>query len=192
MALEKKLEAVLFYKGESESAERLAKLLNVKLDELELAANKLTVSLSNRGIRLLKVNDQYELVTAPETSEAVNNIRKEELVRDLGKAGSETLSIVLYRNPVSRADIDYIRGVNCAFILRNLQIRGLVKRIKNPDNARSFLYSPTPELLKHLGVTEIKNLPNYEAMRKELDTFELERRKQESEESDITQDQATI
>lgn len=184
MALENKLEAVLFYKGESESIERLAKILQVKVEELDEAANKLSINLSSRGIRLLKVDDQYELVTAPETSEVINNVRKDELVRDLGKAGSETLSIVLYRGPVSRADIDYIRGVNSTFILRNLQIRGLVKCLKNPDNARSYVYVPTTDLLKHLGVTEIRDLPNYEIMRAELDKFESERKKHETDDTD--------
>jgi len=182
MALENKLEAVLFYKGEPETKAKLATLLGVTLKEVEEAATKLGVALATRGIRLLKIQDQLELVTAPETSEAINSVRKEELVRDLGKAGSETLAVVLYRGPVSRADIDYIRGVNCAFVLRNLQVRGLVHRIQNPDNARSFLYEATPELLKHLGVTEITGLPDYQVMREELEKFESEKQNLEQSE----------
>lgn len=189
MALEQKLEAVLFYKGEPETKARLAKILGATLEEVEEAAAKLTTNLAVRGIRLLRVNDQLELVTAPETSEAVTNLRKEELVRDLGKAGAETLAIVLYRGPVSRADIDYIRGVNCSFILRNLQIRDLVRRIQNPNNARSYLYEVTPELLKYLGITKITELPNYEEMRTELEKFESE--KNEHEESGESLDTET-
>jgi segregation and condensation protein B len=184
MALEHKIEAVLFYKGEPETKSRLAALLAVSVEEIEEAANMLSTSLSTRGIRLLKIDDQYELVTAPETSEEINNAKKEEMVRDLGKAGSETLAIVLYHGPVSRADIDYIRGVNCAFILRNLQIRGLVKRIQNPENSRSFLYQATPELLKHLGVAEVTDLPDYAELKKQIDAFESE--KIVEEESDTT------
>ncbi len=175
MALEHKLEAALFYKGEPESRRVLAKLLGVSMDEFDEVVVRLGNSLENRGIRLLKVEDQLELVTAPETSEVVTAMRKEELVRDLGKAGSETLAVVLYRGPVSRADIDYIRGVNSAFILRNLQVRGLVKRIQNPSNARSFLYEATPELLKHLGIATVGELPNYEETLKELRSFEDEK-----------------
>ncbi|KKS37692.1 MAG: Segregation and condensation protein B [Parcubacteria group bacterium GW2011_GWD2_42_14] len=187
MALEQKLEAVLFYKGESETKTKLAKLLGVTPEEIEEAAIKLGTALSSRGIRLLQVQDQLELVTAPEASEAVNNVRKEELVRDLGKAGSETLAVVLYRGPVSRADIDYIRGVNCAFILRNLQVRGLVQKISNPQNSRSFLYEATPDLLKHLGVTEISSLPDYQVMREELEKFESEIQKLEQTELVVEQ-----
>ncbi len=90
MALEQKLEAVLFYKGEPETRSRLANLLNVSEDEIDKAALKLAASLATHGIRLLSVNNQIELITAPETSDVINNIRKDELVRDLGKAGAET------------------------------------------------------------------------------------------------------
>jgi segregation and condensation protein B len=178
MSLEQKIEAVLFYKGEPETKAKLATLLHVKEQEIEEAVSKLSSNLMTHGIRLLRVEDQFELVTSPETSEVVNNVRKEELVRDLGKAGSETLAIVLYRGPVSRADIDYIRGVNSSFILRNLQIRALVERIQDPKNSRSYLYQATPDLLKHLGITEIGELPGFSEMREGLDTFESEKKEE--------------
>lgn len=174
MALEQKLEAVLFYRGEAESKAHLAKLLDVSIDDLEKAATNLAQHLDSRGIRLLHIEDQLELVTAPETSDAVTRAKKEEFVRDLGKAGSETLAIILYRGPVSRADIDYIRGVNSAFILRNLQIRGLVKRVTKSRESRTYLYQATPELLKHLGVTKVDALPDYNEMKEKLDAIESE------------------
>jgi segregation and condensation protein B len=76
-------------------------------------------------------------------------------VKDLGKAGLETLSIILYQGPISRAEIDYIRGVNSNFILRNLLIRGLIERVENPHDQRSFLYKPTLELISYLGLSKI-------------------------------------
>ncbi len=171
MALEQKIEAVLFYKGEPETKERLAKLLDVAVSEIEDAITKLDFSLSKRGIRLLKIDDKVELVTAPETSEVINKMHDEELVRDLGKAASETLSVVLYRGPVSRAEIDYIRGVNCSFVLRNLQIRGLVEKVKNNEK-KIYEYTATTELLKHLGVSKVEDLPDYKKMRDVLNEFE--------------------
>ncbi len=186
MSLEKKLEAVLFYKGEPETKTNLVKLLHTTPEELEEAVKALSVSMESRGIRLLRAGDELELVTAPETSEVINQFKKEEMVRDLGKAGSETLAIILYRGPVSRADIDYIRGVQSTFILRNLQIRGLVAKIQNQKNSRIFLYQATPELLKYLGVTVVEELPNYKEMREQLNAFESERKedvqKEEGEE----------
>ena len=171
-SLESKLESVLFYKGEAETIQRLAKLLEVTVEEIEQASHALSATLAQRGIRLLHVNDELELVTAPETSDVIQAIRKEELVRDLGKAGSETLAIIAYRGPVTRAQIDYIRGVNSSFILRNLMIRGLVERVQNPDNARSVLYRPTPAFLEEIGITRIEDLPDFVAVQQDVASFE--------------------
>lgn len=174
ISLEKKLEAILFYKAEPEPIARLAKLLEVTPGELEEAAHALSASLADRGIRLLHVHDELELVTSPEASDLLQHVRKEELSRDLGKAGAETLAIILYKGPLTRAQIDYIRGVNSAFILRNLQIRGLVERVSNPADARSYLYRATPDTLKELGVTDITTLPEYEAVQKDIAAYESE------------------
>lgn len=171
-SLEQKLEAALFYKGEAETVQRLARLLEVTEEEVETATHTLSTSLASRGIRLLHVNNELELVTAPETSDLIQAIRKEELVRDLGRAGSETLAIILYRGPVTRADIDHIRGVNSSFILRNLMIRGLVERVPNPANARSLLYRATPDLLKELGVITVADLPDYATIQNDIAAFE--------------------
>jgi len=188
MSLEKKLEALLFYKGEPETKTKLATLLNTTPKELENAIVKLDMTLEGHGVQLLKIGDQLELVTSPETSEVINSLRKEELTRDLGKAGSETLAIVLYRGPVSRVDIDYIRGVNSGFILRNLMVRGLVVRLQDPKNGRSYVYQATPELLKYLGVTTVSELPNYVEMRKELDAFESEKKDDNAKEEDAVKE----
>ena len=68
------------------------------------------------------------LGTAPQMSATVETLTKEELMKDLGKAGLETISIILYKGPISRAEIDYIRGVQSNFILRNLLVRGLIEK----------------------------------------------------------------
>jgi segregation and condensation protein B len=83
-------------------------------------------------------------------------------MKDLGKAGLETLSIVLYKGPISRADIDYVRGVNSAFILRNLSVRGLITKEDNK-------YKPTLDLISHLGIKHIDELPDKETILAELD-----------------------
>lgn len=170
--LEQKLEAVLFYRGEAETKQRLAKLLDVSVQEIDDAAHALSSTLAQRGVRLLHVHDELELVTAPETSDLIQAIRKEELVRDLGRAGSETLAVILYRGPVSRAQIDHIRGVNSSFILRNLLIRGLIERTPHPENARAVLYRPTSALLSELGITRLEDLPEYDAVRADVSSFE--------------------
>jgi len=169
--LENKLEAVLFYRGEPESSKRLIAFLGVSEEELEGAVERLTAQLAGRGVRLLAVGDQLELVTAPETSDVIAALRRNELTRELGRAGAETLAIILYRGPATRAQIDHIRGVNSAFILRNLMIRGLIERVHG-STGRSFSYQATPALLKHLGVARIEDLPEYSDVQQQLESFE--------------------
>ncbi|MFM2374331.1 MAG: segregation and condensation protein segregation and condensation protein [Candidatus Parcubacteria bacterium] len=175
MDLAHRIEAVLFYRGEPVEKRELARLFDVDEEGVTGALTSLTAALSGRGVRLLETPTEVALVTAPELSETIETMRKEELKRDIGKAGAETLSIVLYRGPVSRTDIDYIRGVNSSFILRNLMMRGLVARAQNPKDSRTFVYDITPELLTLLGVTSRAALPDYEVILAKLDQFEQER-----------------
>jgi segregation and condensation protein B len=183
----RKIEAVLFFKGEPVDIPTLSKLLGKPEPEIHEALAKLEQDLATRGIRLMRANGEVQLVTSPDVSELIEQVRKEELSRDIGKAGAETLAIVLYRGPISRSQIDYIRGVNSTFILRNLMIRGLVERVNNPDDQRSFLYKPTFELLSHLGVTKIEDLPEYELVQEEIRNFMAEREVSAAETSEPDQ-----
>jgi segregation and condensation protein B len=133
--------------------------------------HELEAVLKGRGLTLVQTDEEVMLGTAKELSPLIEKLTKDELSRDLGKAGLETLSIILYQGPITRAEIDYIRGVNSQFIVRNLLIRGLVERVENPKDARSFLYKTTLELLSHLGISKIEDLPEYEAVRKEIESF---------------------
>lgn len=168
MNLEQHIEALLFYRGEPVAISALEKTFETDEATMRTALDTLSQSLANRGIRLMELNGEVELRTAPESVEIIRNIRKEELAKDLGKAGMETLSIILYQGPLSRADIDYIRGVNSSFILRNLLIRNLIDRVPNPKDERSFLYRGTVDLLAFMGVSKIEDLPDYEKVRAEL------------------------
>ncbi len=168
--LDKKIEAILFFKGE-ETLKNLALELKVDIDDIENGLEVLSQKLTSRGIVLVRNGEKVQLRTHPEMSTLIEEIRKEELTRDLGKAGAETLSIILYKGPVTRAEIDYIRGVNSTFIIRNLLIRGLIDKVLNPKDQRSYLYKPTLELLSYLGVTKIEDLPEYSTVKQELEKF---------------------
>lgn len=161
MTLDAQIEAILFFKAEPMKISWLAGALGVTEDEVHEALSLLQINLSERGIVPIFKDDEVTLGTAPETSELIEKISKEDLSRDLGKAALETLTIVLYKGPIARSEIDFIRGVNSNFILRSLQTRGLVERITGENNERSFLYRPTFELLSHLGITRIEDLPEY-------------------------------
>ncbi len=170
--LSSKIESILFFKGEAVSIKQLSVFLDETEGLIEEALTVLKKDLEDRGIRLIRNADRVMLGTAPEIHSLIENLRKEELSKDIGKAGLETLSIILYRGPVRKTEIDYIRGVNSATILRNLLVRGLVDRKTDPKNKRSFLYSPTFDLLSFLGISELSELPEYEKVRSEIEKNE--------------------
>ncbi len=191
MNLSQKIEAILFWKAEPVSIKKLSEMVSttaekISNDQIANALNELEKSLVGRGITLVRTNDEVMLGTSKDMSEIIEKLTKEELVRDLGKAGLETLSIILYQGPISRAEIDFIRGVNSQFILRNLLIRGLVERIENPDDARVFLYKTTLSLLSHLGISKIEELPEYEKVRTDIESFKNNQK--ENTEQDSKQD----
>lgn len=165
------IEAILFFKNEPVKRVWLETTLKKSSEEVREAIIELKSALSSRGIVLVEFDDRVALRSSSQYSEAISLLRKEELSKDLGKAGLETLSIILYRSPVTRAEVDYIRGVNSTFIIRNLMVRGLIEKTSNPKDARSFLYQPTFSLLSFLGISNIFELPEYEDVRKEIDQF---------------------
>ncbi len=179
MTLESKIEALLFWKGEPLAIARIAHLLKVPPPDVAAALPRLAAELSGRGVTMIQKEDEVSLGTAPELSSIFEQIVKDELAGDLSKASIETLTIVLYRGPVSKQNIDYIRGINSGFILRSLLVRGLVERVENPSDRRSFLYKPTFELLEHLGLRRIEDLSEYEAVIKEMSEAETAREKEE-------------
>ncbi len=172
MELDAYIESILFFKGESVSIKKLSEILGKTPDEIRTGLTILEEKLKDRGIRLLSIGDEVALGTAARADELIEKLTKEELSRDIGRAGLETLSIVIYRGPVSRREIDYIRGVNSAFILRNLLVRGLVEKVSSEKDQRSFLYKPTLDLLSHLGLEKLEDLPEYQRVRTEIQQFE--------------------
>jgi len=171
LPLRAQLEAVLFFKAEPLSIKRLGQILKKDEDEVKMAIKELADDLRGTGLTLIEWEDEVTIGTSKDAAELIESITKEELTKDLGKAGLETLSIILYQGPLSRAEIDYVRGVNSQFVLRNLLVRGLIERVENPKDQRSFLYKPTLELISYLGISKITDLPDYESVRSDIDVF---------------------
>lgn len=169
MKLESKIEGLLFYKGEDITIKKLSELFEVSLDEINEALNNLDKSLIDRGIVILRKDDSVALGITPLLSPLIESIRKDEISKELSRASLETLSIILYKNGVSRSEIDYIRGVNSSFILRNLLIRGLIEKVTDEKDTRRILYRPTFETISYMGITSIDQIPNYKEVRAELD-----------------------
>jgi segregation and condensation protein B len=133
----------------------------VKIKEA-LAAFEAELQSESRGLFLVRDKDKVQLTSKPDFASLLESVIKEELHENLTNAALETLSIVAYAGPMTRAELEYIRGVNSSFTLRNLLIRGLVERELNPKRGNVFLYRPSFDLLKHLGVGKVAELPEYE------------------------------
>lgn len=168
MILDAQIEGILFFKGEPISIGALSKLLSVNEDEIIQAIDILSTRLTDRGLTLVWKDDEVVLAVRKELSNILEDLRKDELQKELTKASLETLSITLYKNGATRGEIDYIRGVNSSFILRNLQIRGLVERVTDPNDSRRYVYKPTFETLQYLGIEHISDLPDFEKVKEEL------------------------
>ena len=172
MSLDSQIEAVLFYKTEPYEKNALAAFFDVPLEVVNDGLKILAERLKTGGTRLIMTDTTVQLMTAPEFSALIDQLKKDELSNDIGKAGAETLAIITYRGPLSRAEIDKIRGVNSTFIIRNLLVRGLIERRDHPSDSRSFIYAVTPMLLSHLGVTTREELPDFESVMNDVDNFE--------------------
>lgn len=194
MELPQSLSAILFYQAEPMPIKRLSAVLKRPEGDVRDALLLLEESLEKTGIRLLRNGDEVTLGTIPEAGALIEAMTKEEFSRDLSKASLETLAIILYKCPITRSEIDYVRGVNSTFILRNLLIRGLVERVDNPADQRSFLYKPTFQLLEYMGVSKVEDLPEHGETMTALTQFvtakEEDTRRAEAEEQPGTADRS--
>lgn len=168
MNYSQKLEALLFAAGDPVSKKDCMRLLEVSGDTFEETIKDLTTTLESRGIRLLQHEDNLTLVTAAEVSDIVEKVAKEQLEGNLSRSALETLAVILWKGKASRSAIDYVRGVNSAFALRTLLIRGLIEREQDPADARVYTYKPTVELFKYLGITSSQDLPEFTSIREQL------------------------
>jgi segregation and condensation protein B len=166
--MEQQIESILFYKNEPVALKDLSVWLEVSEEDVFAGLSALKESLSSRGVTLLENRGEYSLVTNPNASVLIERIVKDELSKDLSQASLETLAIILYKSPVTRKEIEYIRGVNVSFSLRNLLLRGLIEKIPSKLDERIFLYTPTADALKYLGITSVKDLPEYTEVLKEI------------------------
>jgi len=174
MPLDILIEGLLFYRGTPLKKSALYKEFSVDEAGLTAAIEALTTRLEAGALRLIVTDTDIQLVTAPALAPFIEQIRKADLKKDIGKAGAETLAVILYRKSVTRTEIDHIRGVNSSFILRNLMTRGLVERHPAPKGS-GYTFSITPALLAHLGVTRVSELTDFARITDALDAFATEK-----------------
>lgn len=158
------IEALLFTAGKPLRAKELAKILEIDEAAIKHALDDLAEKKKDAGVVLLDNNGEYQLTTNSQYSTQVKNFLNAELREKLTDATVEVLAIIAYRQPISKAEIEAIRGVNSQYSLRNLLMRGLIEKTVNPADARSFLYQTTTEFLMHLGLVSVQDLPEFEKL----------------------------
>lgn len=161
MNLKSILESILFVHGESLSVKKMAKITETGEEDIKKALGELGNDYKDRGLVLLKKETEWQLGSNPENARYTEKLIKDDFSEELSRAALETVSIIAYRGPLTRVQVEHIRGVNSSFIIRNLLMRGLIERVENPKDARSFLYKIGMDFLKHLGIASVEELPEF-------------------------------
>ncbi|RJQ37613.1 SMC-Scp complex subunit ScpB [Candidatus Parcubacteria bacterium] len=159
--LKQTIESILFLHGEPIAAARLGKATGAKPADVQAALVELQKEYAERGIVLVQNGDDWQFATNPAQKSAVEQFITADMTEELTRAALDTLTVIAYQGPLTRARIEYIRGVNSSFTLRNLMLRGLVEREENPSDRRSFLYRISHAFLNHIGVSSVNDLPRY-------------------------------
>ncbi len=164
MNLKSVIESILFVASRPVSVSELVKALEKPREEIIAALEELKTEHKDSGIVILEQHGNYIMSTNPESSSVIKEFLNAELREKLTDAAIETLAIITYKQPVSRAEIEAIRGVNSQYTLRLLMMRGLVERTQSQKDMRVGLYRTTHEFLQHLGLRDLKELPDFEEL----------------------------
>lgn len=160
LSLDLLVESLLFVAPEPVEVARLAQVLGVESGEVEAALARLGESCRTRGVRLQRQAEAVQLVTAPEAAPFVARLLGAQARSRLSAAALETLAIIAYRQPVTRAQIEAIRGVNCERALATLQARSLIAEVGRQETVgRPILFGTTMEFLEYFGLTDLTDLP---------------------------------
>jgi len=162
------IEAVLLVSNRPLTVRELADHCKSDVEAVSSALRELAAAYDQRpdsGITLQRIGNQVQLVSAGDHAASVQHFLKQETTGELTRAQLESLTIVAYRGPITRAELEQIRGVNCAIIIRNLQMRGLIESAV--DRQLSIArYTVSMDFLKHLGIATVEQLPDYERLQK--------------------------
>lgn len=166
MSLFSQIESILFVASQPLSYSVIAKALDADVAVVQEVVEQLRLryNTTESGLHVFVVDETVRLGTNPDNIEVVEKFTKDEVAGELTKAQLETLTVVAYRGPITRPELEQIRGVNCAIILRNLQIRGLVDE-RNDDQALAPVYVISFEAMRHLGITSVEELSEYDVLR---------------------------
>lgn len=166
---QQKIEALLFYQNQPVSYQWLARYVGTSVTTIKDELQEMMPLYQGRGITIVLTSEEVALVTAIEHVSLIEQLQNEESTKELSKQSFETLAIILYsQRGIVKPEIDFIRGVNTTYTLRNLMIRGLIEKKTNPSDKRSPLYIPSLDLLSYLGVSRIEELGSFDQHSKKL------------------------
>ncbi|MBI4414703.1 MAG: SMC-Scp complex subunit ScpB [Candidatus Kerfeldbacteria bacterium] len=159
------VESILFVSNHSLTAKKLAELTGRSADDVQASLSELMddYAKTREGVQIQRIGQSYQMSTTSATSAVVQKFLGEEEKKELTKPSLEALTIIAYRGPVSKAELELIRGVNCSLILRNLLIRGLIEEVPDPV-AMITRYQVTFDFLHYLGLRETRELPDFEKL----------------------------
>ncbi len=169
MRTEKKpvIEALLFVAGTPLSLKELQKLTGLPKGEIQTLISELQAEYTRRGsgIRIVEVAEGYQMVTAPEVAEWIKPLKGGQAGAKLSRAALETLAIVAYRQPITKAEIEELRGVNSDAVIKSLLEKRLIRVVgKKEVPGRPLLYGTTKEFLLYFGLKDLSELPEIEEL----------------------------
>lgn len=167
--LKSQILSILFVASKPVTLEELKATLEISDDELKQAIAEIVLANQASGIILLAHNKRLQLSSNPDNSTVVKKFLSLELREKLTDAALETLAIIAYKQPVSKAEIENIRGVNSQYSIRHLLIRGLIEKIQSPSDKRMQLYRTTLEFMQFLGLKDMNELPEFEELTKSIE-----------------------
>ena len=188
MELKEKIEAALFVSAKPLALAQIAQIINTEIEQVREATELLfeEYQAKNSGIVIIKNGPQYQMVTSPDCAEIVRSFIKNETTGELSRPSLETLTIIAYRGPITKAELDRIRGVNCALILRSLMIRGLVQQ-ETEQKGKEPAYAITSDFIRYLGISGIEELPDYGKLSAD-DLFESREENVQVRQEDVNQE----
>ena len=178
------IESLLFISGKPLSLTKLSEILKKDKKEVAAAIEALMEKYitADQGVHIQKAGNSYQMATNPKYADIIKEFIKSEQVGELTKPSLESLTIIAYRGPITKAELEQIRGVNCSLIIRNLMIRGLIEA-QDDREKMATVYTITFGFLQFLGLDRVSQLPNYQKLNSDENLKKLLEQKIEGEAS---------
>jgi segregation and condensation protein B len=168
MSLKSQIESLLFIAAKPLSLNDLNKILSKDKKDIKKALIELRdiYHQNESGLQIIEQSKKYQMVSSADNAKLVQKYLEDETSGELSQPSLEALTIIAYRGPISKIELEHIRGVNCSLIIRNLLLRGLIEE-KNSASGEDKIYNVSLDFIRFLGIESIEQLPDYERLNKD-------------------------